>query len=403
MARRGHLLLVAQALTLAAFILPAPLEHVAQACGNAVVLSSSERTKRVAQAQAALDEGDVLEARDLAHSACGDVPNVMHGDCSTDDDGLTRRARRIIALSFARDSEATASQREAAASVLEAVRGGDPTIDADRGEALSRVDRAESRAKAYAILEPLAKKDLVGSPHALGALVRIARERGDTETAYYAQARCEGMVGTGPVCRGDYQTRPLIRGTTTSYLPPMLVALFALALRVRRSRRAARAGTDDRGRLVAAPWIGHAAALQVLAILGAGLYVFVHPSSPAWTTTVLAAVLLSCSIAERRGFFAAVRRGKIAGLVLRPAGPDDAHLPAVALFRGPRAAETLEQDRSTDAREPGYRRAARLPMLRLGRRPLPLGLSFAGATAIAFMVVIGLLVVFSMLLTLRSS
>ena len=108
---------------------------------------------------------------------------------------------------------------------------------------------------------------------------------------------------------------------------------------------------------------------------------------------------------ERGAFFAAVRRGKFTGLVLRPAGPDDGHLPAVALYSAPAATHTLELDRAGTT-EPGYREAARRPILRLERRPLPLGLTFWGATAIAgavaIVAVVILLAAFGLLLSMRS-
>jgi hypothetical protein len=389
-------LAVAQAMVLAAFVLPAPLEHVAHACGNAVLLSLDKGTAKVAEAQAALDEGDVLLAREL-------TADVREGEFGDDPEGaagnrLSARAERIWALSYVRDRDASSWELERVAETLTNVQKAstEPTIQADRGEAYACIPRRKD--EAFAILAPLAKRDLVGSPYALGALVRLASERNDVDTATRARERCEGMIGTSSICRGDYPRAPLIRGNTSSYLPPLILTLAALALRLIRSSRQTRRGTDDRGRPRFAPWIGHAAALQAFAILGAAFYVFAHPTHPGWTTTVLGLVLALGTTAERRGFFAAVRRGKIPGLVLRPTGADDAHLPAVALYRGPQNGETLEQDRS----EPGYREAARIPLLRLARRKLPLGLSFVAATAIAAVVLVGLLAVFAMFMTLRS-
>ena len=68
--RRSSFLVVAvaQAVLLAAFILPAPVTRVAHACSNAVFLSVDKGVIQVAEAQAALDEGDILRARDLTEA-----------------------------------------------------------------------------------------------------------------------------------------------------------------------------------------------------------------------------------------------------------------------------------------------------------------------------------------------
>jgi hypothetical protein len=383
-----------------ASVLAIMTEPPAEACSNVVAMSRDERIATVKEAEAALDEGDVLHARELARKV------VLEREFELDPsvpaaDGVVEHAERIASLSFVRDPDATDDERNRAVAVLDRQRKARavpvPTLEADAAEALSRIDVPSSHAEAYAILEPLAKKDLLGSPNALGALVRLAKKRGDESTATQAMARCDGIVGSSGsrVCRGAYPSAPLVRGTTRSYLAPAVVALLALALRLLRSRRAARLGTDDRGRPLAAPWIGHAAVLQTLALAGAGLYVFARPSAPVWTTIVLGSALCFGLIAERRGFFAAVRRGKIAGLVVRPAGPDDAHLPRVDLYFGPRPEQTLEQVRGENAAEASYREAARKPILRIGLRRLALPVSLAVALAIAAAVALVLFALFA--------
>ena len=365
-------------------------EAPARACSNAVQLSADERITRLQKAEAALDEGELERASDLALEVV-----IRRGKAEPGDDRLTQRASRVIALAYVRDPESHDSVRFDVPSALverrHALPG--PTSDADYAEALSRVPGHE--AEAYAILEPLAKKDLIGSPHALGALHRVAKERGDETTASTSKARCEAMIGAGPVCRGAYPRPPLIRGDAWSYLPHALLVVAALGFRLLRSRRVARRGVLPDGRSSRAPWVGHAAALQALALAAGALYVFARANAPTWTALVFTAIVLLTFSVERRAFFAAVRRGRIPGLVLRPAGPDDAHLPSLALYLAKGHGQTLEHEPAAGA-QPGYREAARTPLLRLERRLVPLGLGFLLAIAVALIALLGLLAAFTL-------
>jgi hypothetical protein len=368
-------------------------ETPSTACENAVQLSVDARIAKLQQAEAGLEEGEFDHASDLAREVVGHRGKAQPG-WETPDDRLTQRAYRVLALAYVRDPRGHYSAGSEVPIALvkrrRALPG--PTSDADYAEALSRLSGKHD--EAYAILEPLAKKDLIGSPNALGALYRVAKERGDDPTAYYAKARCEGMIGTSPTCRGDYPRPPLIRGNAWSYLPHALLVLAALGYRLLRSRRLGRGGVLDDGRSMRAPWVGHAAPLQALALLAGGLYVLAHATHPTWTAIVFASIVLLTFAVERRAFFAAVRRGLVAGLVLRPAAPDDAHLPSLALFRAPSEAHTLEHEHAGGA-QPGYRDAARTPLLRLERRHVPIGIGFAIATAIALVALLLLLAAFA--------
>ena len=368
-------------------------EASATACENAVQLTVDGRIAKLQQAEAALEEGELDHASDLAHAVVGHRGKAQP-QWETPDDRMTQRAYRVLALAYVRDPRGHYSAgSEVPIALVERRRAlPGPTSDADYAEALARLPGNHD--EAYAILEPLAKKDLSGSPNALGALYRVARERGDEHTAYYAKARCEGMIGKSPICRGDYPHPPLIRGNAWSYLPHALLLLAALGYRLLRSRRLARGGVLEDGRSLRAPWVGHAAPLQALALFAGGFYVFAHATYPTWTAIVLAAIVLLTFVVERRAFFAAVRRGLVAGLVLRPAGLDDAHLPSLALFRAPSEAHTLEHEHAGGA-QPGYREAARTPLLRLERRHVPIGIGFALATVVALVALLMLLAVFA--------
>jgi hypothetical protein len=354
-------------------------EAPANACENAVQLSADDRIRTLLDAEAALDEGELDRARDLAHHALRRESKESVG-FETPEDRLDQRAYRVLALAYVRDPAGhdSAGMEVPLALVQRRQALPNPSSDADYAEALSHVPGGHEGA--YDILKPLARKDLIGSPHALGALHRVASERGDEETASYAKVRCEGMIGPSSICWGDYPHPPLIRGTTRSYLPHALLALAALAYRLLRSRRVARGPVLERGRPALAPWVGHAALLQTLTLAGGAAYVLARATSPTWTSLVFAAVLLLTFAVERRAFFAAVRRGRIQGLVLRPSGPHDAHLPSVALFRAPSSSHTLEHEHAAGT-QPGYREPARTPLLRLERRHLPKALSFALAGA----------------------
>ena len=383
-------LLAAAALLVASIV---ATETPATACENAVRLSNDARIATLQEAEAALDEGELDRARDLALVAQRRPAEMLPGGFDRANDRVSQRADRVLALVYVRDPRGHESAGYEIPTALverrQAMPG--PSSDADYAEALAR--GPGNHEEAYAILEPLAKKDLIGSPNALGALYRVAKERGDEHTASYAKARCEGMIGTSRICRGDYPHPPLIRGNAWSYLPHALLVLAALAYRLLRSRRLARGGVLEDGRSLRAPWVGHAAPLQALALFAGGFYVFAHATYPTWTAIVFAAILLLTFAVERRSFFAAVRRGLVTGLVLRPAGPDDDHLPALALFRAPSEVHTLEHEHAGGA-QPGYREAARTPLLRLERRPVPLGIGFAVAIIVALVALLTLLLAF---------
>jgi len=287
-------------------------QGVASACENSVQLSADARIRTLQEAEAALDEGELERARDLAHVALR-RRSATPPDSETAEGRLDQRASRVLALAYVRDP-------------------------------------------------------------------------GGHQSAGFE----EGMIGASPICRGDYPHPPLIRGTTRSYLPHALLALAALGYRLLRRRRLARGAVLADGRPAAAPWVGHAAPLQVLALLGGALYVFARAAYPTWTAFVFAGIVLSTFAVERRAFFAAVRRGLVAGLVLRAAGPDDAHLPSLALLRAPREAHTLEHEHGGGV-QPGYREAARTPLLRLERRLIPDVVGFALATVLALIALVILL------------
>ncbi|MBS2015919.1 MAG: hypothetical protein JST00_23730 [Deltaproteobacteria bacterium] len=359
---------------------------MAAACGNAVVMATNERVKLLVEAEAALDEGYLDAARSLAREASR--PGKMMWD-EGESDGregsyrkVVERAMGVVALSYVRDATASAEDLASAEQTLrdrldEGKQPPLPTHEADRAEAQARI--AHMHGEAFDTLKRLHDRDLLGSPHALGALNRLARARGDRETAAAAYGTCTKMIGRSETCEGRYTSR-LIPYVLVSHplesLVPSAAFLVALGLRLRRRR----AASDPRA--PAAPWVGFAPLAQTLVVALAGVYVLTHPRAPV-TASVVAVTLLGLAfVIERRAFLAAVRRGAVPGFVTRAATTDDDHLPALSFFTGARATETLERVAPREGAEAGYREPARTPLYRLAARgPLPRGLVAAGVVA----------------------
>ena len=82
---------------------------------------------------------------------------------------------------------------------IDAKRPNDPTVQADLGEALSKLARTQD--ESLKMLGGLAQKDLMGSPFAYAALAKIRGEKGDTAGAEAAIKRCEEMSKVPGVCK----------------------------------------------------------------------------------------------------------------------------------------------------------------------------------------------------------
>jgi len=78
-------------------------------------------------------------------------------------------------------------------------RPNDPTVQADLGEALSKLPHTQ--AEGMKLLAGLAQKDLMGSPHAYAALAKMKSEKGDTAGAEAAIKKCEEMSKNPAVCK----------------------------------------------------------------------------------------------------------------------------------------------------------------------------------------------------------
>ena len=209
---------LARAALLALSIVPAALAVTqdASACGMSVRLDPTPQrptpVQEIARAEKALEGGQHLVA---ARAVLGTFPRIR--GASAGQNPLETRALRVFALAIVR-SEGKVDEKKAgtgpkvewtpAANLewavqslreLDAKRPNDPTVQADLGEALSKLPHGQ--AEGLAILSKLAQKDLMGSPHAYAALAKMLSEQGDMAGAEAAVKRCEEMSKSPGVCR----------------------------------------------------------------------------------------------------------------------------------------------------------------------------------------------------------
>lgn len=188
----------------------------AHACGMSIRMDPRPQkptpVQEIARAEKALENGQNLVA---AKAVLANFPRVRAATAGANP--LETRALRVFALAVVRSngavSEKTAGVRAdaewtptanlewAAQSLreIDAKRPNDPTVQADLGEALSKLPRGQ--AEALQILQGLAQKDLMGSPHAYAALAKLRSDKGDLAGAEAAIKRCEEMSRTPGVCK----------------------------------------------------------------------------------------------------------------------------------------------------------------------------------------------------------
>jgi hypothetical protein len=218
---------IARAALLVLSVVPAALafgySSDAAACGMSVRLDITPQrpspVQEIARAEKALESGQNLQA---ARAVLGTFPRIRVATAG--DSPLETRALRVFALALVR-SDGTADEKRARVATkdawtpsanlawaLQAIqeidekRPNDPTVQADLGEAMSKLPHEQS--KALAILQRLAQKDLMGSPHAYAALARLRSEKGDMGGAEAAVKRCEEMSKVKGVCRPPSPSAP---------------------------------------------------------------------------------------------------------------------------------------------------------------------------------------------------
>ena len=211
--------LLALALVPAALVVSSvAYEHDAKACGMSVRMDPTPQrptpVQEIARAEKALEGGQNLAA---AQAILGSFPRIRTATAGANP--LETRALRVFALAVVR-SDGTVDEKKAhVASAngnewtpkanlewavqslreIDVKRPNDPTVQADLGEALSKT--ATGQGEALKLLQGLAQKDLMGSPHAYAALAKLRTQNGDSAGAEAAIKRCEEMSKTPGVCK----------------------------------------------------------------------------------------------------------------------------------------------------------------------------------------------------------
>ncbi|MBN9161464.1 MAG: hypothetical protein J0I07_10905 [Myxococcales bacterium] len=188
----------------------------ANACGMSIRMDPTPQkptpVQEIARAEKALENGQNLVA---VKAVLGNFPKVRVATAGTNP--LETRALRVFALAVVRSNGAvnektagfssqgdwtpTANLEWAVQAIreIDAKRPNDPTVQADLGEALSKLPHGQG--EAMKILQGLAQKDLMGSPQAYAALAKLRTDQGDSAGAQAAIKRCEEMSKSPGVCK----------------------------------------------------------------------------------------------------------------------------------------------------------------------------------------------------------
>jgi hypothetical protein len=206
----------------------------ANACGMSVRLEPTPQkptpVQEIAKAEKSLENGQNVAA---AKTVLATFPRVRVATAGQNP--LETRALRVFALAVVRSNGAVTERSAGFATQdewtpkanlewavqslreIDAKRPNDPTVQADLGEALSKLPHGQG--EALKLLGGLAQKDLMGSPHAYAALAKLRSDTGDTAGAEAALKRCDEMTKTPGVCRPGVTppaARPLPKPTVAT-------------------------------------------------------------------------------------------------------------------------------------------------------------------------------------------
>lgn len=192
----------------------------AEACGGEWYpeVMVDPRIHGVAQAEKSLAGGNRLAA---AASVIRMMPHIK--SLKSKPGSLVGRAERVLAVALSRSSGVLPVSNEVPLEVLASWQGAkdgessanlawsvevlkrqsdakqdDVGLKTELGEAMSRVPAR--RAEARAILEDLAKRDLIASPEGYAALAALRSESGDSDGQKLALKRCEAMAKSQDAC-----------------------------------------------------------------------------------------------------------------------------------------------------------------------------------------------------------
>lgn len=193
------------------------ISNDAAACGMSVRLDPTPQrptpVQEIARGEKALESGQNLQA---AQAVLGSFPRIRNAEAGANP--LETRALRVFALAIVRSDGSIDEKKARVGSQvgewtpssnlqwavqslreIDAKRPNDPSLQADLGEALSKTPTGQKEAQK--ILQGLAQKDLMGSPHAYAALAKLRSQSGDQEGAQAAIKRCEEMSKTPGICK----------------------------------------------------------------------------------------------------------------------------------------------------------------------------------------------------------
>ena len=225
---------LALALAPAAFILG--MSSDASACGMSVRFDPTPQkpspVQEIARAEKALEAGQNAAA---TRAVLGSFPGVRA--VTPGKNPLATRALRVFALAVVRsDGEIDESKARGAKATwtkaanlewavqslreIDATRPNDPAVQADLGEALSKLPHTQG--EAMTVLAKLADKDLMGGPHAYVALATLRSAKGDATGAQAALKRCSEMSKAKSVCK-----LPSAEPATTVAMAPAKLAMKA--------------------------------------------------------------------------------------------------------------------------------------------------------------------------------
>lgn len=198
-------------LALALAVLSAPLASDALACMNEVERVVDTTNQAIRAAEDLLARGHHQSA---ARVVLNTFPKVLVADHQTRRQELFDRGQRIVALSLVRSGgsvrlgalpgKTEADQNTAIAWAagtlrLHIARGnGSVLLTSELAEALSL--RPAERHEAHTLLAELADADVVPTARAWAVLATLEKQRGDTNAAARAVARCKDIAADDSTC-----------------------------------------------------------------------------------------------------------------------------------------------------------------------------------------------------------
>lgn len=197
----------------------------ASACGGAWFpeVEVDHRPMGIAMAEKLLDQGETVAA---AATVVRVMPHVEQLDAKKS--AIVARAQRVLAVAIARNAGkldvgnavpyyarshwAGKTEQDRAANqtfavntlrTISTIKKDDPAVQTQLAEALAGVP--QHKAEARAMLEKLAKKDLIATPEGYALLAKLRADAGDAKGQKVALERCRAMAAGRASCGGTAQ------------------------------------------------------------------------------------------------------------------------------------------------------------------------------------------------------